>query len=46
MRRLFRREMEAIVQGRPGKDWRTRGELAHLPVPPGVPPAPDFELAR
>jgi 5,5'-dehydrodivanillate O-demethylase len=46
LRRIYRREMEALRDGRPPKAWRARSEFARLPVPPGVPEAPDFELAR
>ena len=32
MRRIFFREMEAIREGRPTKDWRRLEEAAHLPI--------------
>jgi 5,5'-dehydrodivanillate O-demethylase oxygenase subunit len=41
LRQLFRREMEAIGQNRPGKQWQVRQGFAYLPVPPRVPQAPD-----
>jgi 5,5'-dehydrodivanillate O-demethylase len=41
LRGLFRREMEAAAHGERGKAWQPRTALARLPVPPGIPPAPD-----
>jgi 5,5'-dehydrodivanillate O-demethylase len=45
LRKVFQRELEAIKQGCPGKEWKPRIGLARLPVPPGVPRAPDAETA-
>jgi 5,5'-dehydrodivanillate O-demethylase len=45
MRKLFQRELEAIKQGLPGKEWKPRTGFARLPVPPGVPLAPDSGTA-
>jgi len=36
LRKLFKRELDAIMAGRPTKQWRQRYEPADLPVPPGV----------
>jgi 5,5'-dehydrodivanillate O-demethylase len=41
LRKVFRREIEAVKKGLPGKHWADRTELAHLPVPPGVAKPPD-----
>jgi 5,5'-dehydrodivanillate O-demethylase len=41
LRRLFRAEMEALVDGRPGKAWEPKRDYSRLPLPPGAPPAPD-----
>jgi 5,5'-dehydrodivanillate O-demethylase oxygenase subunit len=46
LRSIYRREMEAAVAGRPGKQWQPRVGFARLPVPPGVPEAPDVAPAR
>ncbi len=43
LRKIFRRELDAIKKGQPGKDWKPRVGLAKLPVPPQVPLAPDSE---
>ena len=40
MRSLFRREMEAVARGVPGKQWRPKTDTTPLPVPPGVPDIP------
>jgi 5,5'-dehydrodivanillate O-demethylase oxygenase subunit len=40
MRSLFRREMEAVQQGLPGKRWQPKTDTTPLPVPPGVPGIP------
>lgn len=39
LRKILRRELDAIKKGLPGKEWKTRAGLAHLPAPPGVPRA-------
>ena len=36
LRKIFRRELDAIKDGQPGKDWKPRTDLAKLPLPPGV----------
>ncbi len=36
LRNIFRRELDAIKNGQPGKDWKPRTDLAKLPLPPGV----------
>jgi len=36
LRKVFRRELDAINSGRPGKRWQHRTELAQLPVPPAA----------
>ncbi|HEY8693770.1 MAG TPA: Rieske 2Fe-2S domain-containing protein, partial [Chloroflexota bacterium] len=41
LRRVFRREVDAVKAARPGKPWQPQTHFARLPVPPGVPPAPD-----
>jgi 5,5'-dehydrodivanillate O-demethylase len=41
LRKVFRREIEAVKRGETGKVWAPRSELARLPVPPGVQLAPD-----
>ena len=43
MRKIFRRELDAIKKGLPGKPWKMRKGFARLPVPPNVPPSPDPE---
>jgi len=43
LRKIFRREVDAIKKGQPGKDWKPRVGFAKLPVPPHVPLAPDSE---
>ena len=39
MRSLFRREMEAVQRGEPGKQWVYKTDATPLPLPPGVPQA-------
>jgi 5,5'-dehydrodivanillate O-demethylase oxygenase subunit len=46
LRRIYQREMEAAQKGLPGKQWKPRAVFARLPVPPGVPEAPDLEMAK
>ena len=41
LRKVFRRELDAAHAGQAGKRWQLRTDFARLPVPPGVPPAPD-----
>jgi 5,5'-dehydrodivanillate O-demethylase len=41
LRRIFRRELDAIKAGRPTKSWVPKQEFSRLPVPPDVPPSPD-----
>ena len=41
LRKTFRRELDALRDGEAGKAWQLRTDFARLPVPPGVPPAPD-----
>lgn len=41
MRKIFRRELDAIKKGLPGKAWKVRKGFARLPVPPNVPPSAD-----
>ena len=41
LRKVFRRELDALRAGQPTKAWQPRTAFARLPVPPGVPPAPD-----
>ena len=36
LRKLFRRELDAIEKGLRGKNWKPRSGLARLPLPPGV----------
>ncbi len=36
LRKIFRRELDAINQGQPGKQWQHRTGLAQLPMPPAV----------
>ena len=43
MRKIFRREINAMQKGRPIKVWQQKPGFARLPVPPGVPPSPDPE---
>ncbi|HEY7065341.1 MAG TPA: Rieske 2Fe-2S domain-containing protein [Chloroflexota bacterium] len=40
MRSLYRREMEAVQRGEPGKHWQPKTNPTPLPVPPGVPDLP------
>jgi 5,5'-dehydrodivanillate O-demethylase len=40
MRGLYRREMEAVQRGEPGKQWQPKTDTTPLPVPPGVPGIP------
>jgi len=40
MRSLYRREMEAVEAGVPGKRWQPKTDTTPLPVPPGVPSIP------
>lgn len=41
LRKIFRRELGMIKNGRPGKDWKPKVGFARLPVPANVPPSPD-----
>jgi 5,5'-dehydrodivanillate O-demethylase len=43
LRKIFRRELNAIKKGQPGKRWKPRLGFARLPVPPNalLPPDPD-----
>lgn len=43
MRKIFRREINAMQKGLPIKVWQHKSGFARMPVPPGVPPAPDPE---
>ena len=36
LRKIFRRELDAIKNSLPGKKWKPRTGLAKLPLPPGV----------
>jgi len=38
MRKIFRRELDAIKNGLPTKQWQPEAGYARLPVPPGVAP--------
>jgi hypothetical protein len=35
LRRLFWRELQALREGRPTKDWRRRPDVSALPIQPG-----------
>ncbi len=41
LRRLYRAEMDALARGVPGKAWQPKTGFSHLPLPPGVPAAPE-----
>jgi 5,5'-dehydrodivanillate O-demethylase len=41
LRKIFRRELDASKKGQSGKHWKPRVGFAKLPVPPGIPLAPD-----
>ena len=41
LRKVFRRELDALRASKTGKAWQPREGFARLPVPPGVPFAPD-----
>jgi len=43
LRKIFRRELDAIKKGQSGKNWKPRVETAKLPVPPNVPSSPHPE---
>ena len=43
MRKIFRREINAMRKGLPIKVWQHKPGFARLPVPPDVPPSPDPE---
>lgn len=43
LRKIYRRELEAIKKGLPGKQWQPRKGFARLSVPPGFSVAPDPE---
>ena len=46
LRKIFRREMEAIRKGLRSKKWLPRYELARLPVPSGVPQPTDNFIVK
>jgi 5,5'-dehydrodivanillate O-demethylase len=45
-RALFKREMARLERGLPLKQWKPKPPGLPLPVPPGVPEAPDVAAAR